>query len=289
LFFAFLHFLCFYFFYVFFCIFCIFLRFCIFVLFYFCIFVLCHCANSWRSSVFFTFVFFYFCIFLLLYFVIVLIAGAQVFFFYFCIFFTFVLCHCANSWRSSVFFYFCIFVLLYFVIVLIAGAQVLFIFVFCAFYIFCIFLYFFAFLYFCTFLFCTLYFCIFVLCHLVWQSIWTSMQNLESVAQKMAELWVLLYLCTFLYFCTSFVRNWLRAVKIYLHAKFRASSSKIERVMLDFVFCAVPSRACDQPTCRAVRFAPAKNILHQNTIRCNKEYIQTYLSLLVSPIDLRKK
>ena len=34
-------------------------------------------------------------------------------------------------------------------------------------------------------------------------SIWTSMQNLESVALKMTELWVLLYLCTFFCsFCT---------------------------------------------------------------------------------------
>ena len=66
---------------------------------------------------------------------------------------------------------------------------------------------------------------------------WTSMQNLESVAQKMAELWILLYLCTFLYFCTFFVRKWLRAVKIYLHAKFWASSSKIKWVLINFVFC----------------------------------------------------
>ena len=43
-------------------------------------------------------------------------------------------------------------------------------------------------------------------------------------------------LFTFLRF---FVRKWLRAVKIYLYAKFRASSSKIERVMLNFVFCAL--------------------------------------------------
>ena len=105
-----------------------------FLLLYFCTFVLCHCANSWRSSVFLflyfcTFCAFYifyifaffaffvffaffcvFCVFLYyctLYFVIALIAGAQVFF-YFCIF---VLCHCANSWRSSVFF---TFVFLYF-------------------------------------------------------------------------------------------------------------------------------------------------------------------------------
>ena len=44
---------------------------------------------------------------------------------------------------------------------------------------------------------------------------------------------VLMYFFVLLYF---FVRKWLRAVKIYLHAKFRASSSKIERVMLNFVF-----------------------------------------------------
>ena len=46
---------------------------------------------------------------------------------------------------------------------------------------------------------------------------------------------VLIY---FLYFCTLF--KWLRAVKIYLHAKFQASSLKIERVILNFIFCAVP-------------------------------------------------
>merc|ERR1712105_77793 len=59
-----------------------------------------------------------------------------------------------------------------------------------------------------------------------------------------------------------FVRIWLRAVKIYLHAKFRASSSKIERVMLNLVFGTPPPchhATCDQPTCRAVRFAPANN------------------------------
>ena len=74
---------------------------------------------------------------------------------------------------------------------------------------------------------------------------------------------VLMYFFVLLYF---FVRKWLRAVKIYLHAKFRASSSKIDRVMVNFVFCSAapfrssaPLRACDQPTCRAVRFAPAKN------------------------------
>ena len=43
----------------------------------------------------------------------------------------------------------------------------------------------------------------------------------------------------FLRFLRFFVRKWLRTVKIYLYAKFRASSSKIERVMLNFVFCAL--------------------------------------------------
>ena len=53
-------------------VFCFFLLFCIFtffvflhsfyiLLFPFSPFVLCHCANSWRSRVFFTFVFLYFC------------------------------------------------------------------------------------------------------------------------------------------------------------------------------------------------------------------------------------
>ena len=102
-------------------------------------------------------------------------------------------------------------------------------------------------LYFCT-------FCTFVLCHLVRHSIWTSMQNLESVAQKMAELWVLLYLCTFVLF---FVRKWLRAVKIYLHVKFQTWAN-LSLVMINFVFCPC-LRSCDQVTCRAVRFAQAKN------------------------------
>ena len=48
---------------------------------------------------------------------------------------------------------------------------------------------------FCTFVFFYFFtFCTFVLSHLVGQCIWTSMQNLKSVAQKMSELWVL---CTF--------------------------------------------------------------------------------------------
>ena len=71
---------------------------------------------------------------------------------------------------------------------------------------FVLFTFFFIFLYFCTFVllyFCT--FCTFVLSHLVGRCIWTFMQNLESVALKMTELWVLLYLCTFLYFFVLFV------------------------------------------------------------------------------------
>ena len=57
---------------------------------------------------------------------------------------------------------------------------------------------------------------------------------------------VFFYFCTFVLFVlfmffTFFVQKWLRVVKIYLHAKFRASSSKIERVMFNlvciFYFC----------------------------------------------------
>ena len=59
------------------------------------------------------------------------------------------------------------------------------------------------------------------------------MQNFRLLAQKLSELWSIL---CFLRFYVFFVRKWLRAVKIYLHAKFRASSLKIERVMLNFVF-----------------------------------------------------
>ena len=81
---------------------------------------------------------------------------------------------CTNSWRRRVFF-----VLLYFLRLLDFFWD---------------FYHFLDFLHFCT-------FCTFLLCHLVGQSIWISMQNLESVAQKMAELWVLLY---FLYFCILF-------------------------------------------------------------------------------------
>merc|ERR1712030_167756 len=46
---------------------------------------------------------------------------------------------------------------------------------------------------------------------------------------------VLLYFLCFLHFLRFFVQKWLRVVKNYLHAKFRASSSKIERVMINFV------------------------------------------------------
>ena len=69
------------------------------------------------------------------------------------------------------------------------------------------------------------FFVLLYFCNLFGLSIRTSMQNLESVA---------------LYFCTFFVRKWQWAVKIYFHAKFRASSSKIERVMVNFV---LPARA----------------------------------------------
>jgi len=65
---------------------------------------------------------------------------------------------------------------------------------------------------------------------------------------------VLIYFLVLLYFCNLF--KWLRAVKIYLHAKYQHSSSKIDRVMLNFVFCttAVPPPPV---TNLPVHFAPA--------------------------------
>ena len=73
--------------------------------------------------------------------------------------------------------------------------------------------------------------CVFVLCSLIGQSIWISMQNLESVAQKMAELWVLLY---FLYFCNLFVNGCGRS---------RSTSKRnfglvAQKVMINFVYLA---------------------------------------------------
>ena len=72
-----------------------------------------------------------------------------------------ILLFCTNSWHPRVFLF----------------LYSLCFYVFYIFPFFCIFA-FFAFLHFCTFLFCT--FCTFVLCHLVRQSIWTSMQNLQA-------------------------------------------------------------------------------------------------------------
>jgi len=79
---------------------------------------------------------------------------------------------------------------------------------FCAFYVFkfvvfAFFVFFvFVFLYYFVLL-CFLYFCTLSLGWTV--HIWTSIQNLESVAQKMTELWVLMYFLRtflhFLYFC----------------------------------------------------------------------------------------
>ena len=51
----------------------------------------------------------------------------------------------------------------------------------------------------------------------------TSMQIFGLLAQKLSDLVAILFF-TF----------WLRAVKIYFHAKFRASSFKIERIMRNF-------------------------------------------------------
>ena len=130
---------------------------------------------------------------------------------------------------------FCVFTLFCF-FVLIAGAQVFFLFLyfytFCAFYIFYIFA-FFVFLYFFVLYFCTLSFGSTVHMNFHAKSGVCSSKN-----GWVMSTFVLMYFFVLLYF--FFVRKWLQAVKIYLHAKFRASSSKIERVMLNFVFCAVP-------------------------------------------------
>ena len=73
--------------------------------------------------------------------------------------------------------------------------------------------------------------CTFYICTLFGQSIWISMQNLESVDQKMAELWVLLY---FLYFCNLFVNGCGRS---------RSTSKRnfglvAQKVMINFVYLA---------------------------------------------------
>ena len=112
----------------------------------------------------------------------------------------------------------------------------------------------------------------------------TCMQNFRLLASKLSELCSISFygghffgghfvfdfltklidLAANLFFSGHFVFYfWLRVVKIYFHAKFRPSSSKIERVMLNLVFCTrtvpVPYHTCDQPTCKVMCFAPANN------------------------------
>ena len=42
-------------------------------------------------------------------------------------------------------------------------------------------------------------------------------------------------------------------------------AQKLNKLMLNLVFCIVPpSRPCDQPTCRAVHFAPANYDINNN-------------------------
>ena len=96
--------------------------------------------------------------------------------------------------------------------------------------------------------------CTFVLCHLVGQSIWISMQNLESVAQKMAELWVLLYFVKTVY--TNF------------HAKSGLCSSRNDRIMLNLVFGACG--AASTCTCASV---PVTNLRIE--LRASKKIVKT--------------
>ena len=74
--------------------------------------------------------------------------------------------------------------------------------------------------------------------------------------------WVMstLYLCTFLYFCTFLFGNGCGRSRSNSMQNFGLLAQKLSE-LCSILFSAPipshPSRACDQPTCRAVRFAPA--------------------------------
>jgi len=150
---------------------------------------------------FFTFLYFLvFCIFTIFCFF-VLIAGAQVFFVPFVLFTFFV-----RKWLRAVKIY------LHAKIWASSSKNEWVMYAQFSFYVFMFFLYF-------------LVFCVFtLLCFFV----------LIASAQVFFVLFVLFMF--FFSFFTFFVQKWLRAVKIYLHANFWASSSKIEPVMLNLVF-----------------------------------------------------
>ena len=71
---------------------------------------------------------------------------------------------------------------------------------------------------------------------------YTSMQNFKLLNWKLINWRPFCFLAAILFLADIlFFTFWLQAVKIYLQAKFRASGSKIGRVMLNFVFCSDPT------------------------------------------------
>ena len=88
---------------------------------------------------------------------------------------------------------------------------------------------------------------------------------------------VLMYFFVLLYF---FVRKWLRAVKIYLHAKFRASSSKIERVMLNFIFCSAAPTPPQPVTNLPVELCASRQLTIHCALKHEKRWTKIYPKLL---------
>ena len=97
----------------------------------------------------------------------------------------------------------------------------------------------------------------------------------------MSESCSIKYLAAILFFCSHFILAAILVVEFVwtvhtnFHAKSGLCSSKNERVMLNLVLGggACGACACDQPTYRAARFAPAKNdwlmaILENNSPWC---------------------
>ena len=76
-------------------------------------------------------------------------------------------------------------------------------------------------------------FCGFLKRHFCWGSIWTTRQNLELLAWKLGELYQFCVLVA-IYFIVWNI--FLQKVNMNYHAKSGASSLKIERVLINFVF-----------------------------------------------------
>ena len=77
---------------------------------------------------------------------------------------------------------------------------------------------------------------------------------------------------------------------LYLSVYSSNTSSKIEWVLLNFIFyCAALLQVCDQPTCRAWRFAPTSNIMSKKgrSIRGNTN-ITTNIAQSSQEVQRRK-